>query len=1067
MRQLASTYPTITKALRILLTFILVFWSTFSIEQIALAEEAPVTYNETPPDGLLRQVTIYEVDGTNYKQVASTASDKAGSSSIDTREGEKIYRAVAAWETADRTPINTEDGKPWLTDANSLVDWKLHGELASLKSEGSEGATFIRIKGAGTEDGTVQAECVLKDSVRTDKAGPSLEYANAQINIELSNQAPEPEKIRVSVQATWIGDPPESVDVTLQRDGSDVETVQLSAANNWYHEWTELEKGPEYRVVESTPEGYDEPTSTPTTDEAGNVSFVIENKKAEPVKDPFITSIEILQTGGESFAEPRILALENDQKSYDFWARVAIKDPGVEEPTIVVVSPEKGLGAAVAESGAQFVSGFVFTDEHLQWSIEGEGASIGEHTGALSVDNGTEFAVRCTTTQGEEGQQPPADAISVNVGGSGESTDPYVSDLQILKTDGTPFADGEALDLQGSSSSSEGEGEGSEGEQSEEGNPDEGGDQATSEGSEEGAASGPLAYQFQVQVSITDPKDESVTTYVRTPDGWQNEAGEAVEAPCIITWEISGNTTSSISESGLLTIEGTTGANVRCFTTDGKDKAVVEDNVAVNIIAPEPEPEPEPGEDPAVEITYNPAPKGSEATLTAQPKNIEGDYTLMWEESKDSGATWEPIDKTDELITVMTDDEHIGRQYRVRLDREGEEPLYSTAATIVEKTDEPDDGQPRAVIEYIPVPKGQEAKLVSYPANVAQISWYITWEESTDDGKTWRDIGVYEEQILSVMTDDEHIGRMYRVILDIIEPEQMTLTSDPVKIVEGPRRLTVEIDMKYTYQGEPITFTAVPRNLPENVSPENLTYVWEVSEDNKQSWSVLDSGYKPTYTINETGPEILGNYYRVRVRTPEGEEAVSSPHLMAAIDERPEDTPTPEPTPDPEHFEPVVPTDDPSPGDTEEPSPDAPVVPTPAVDEPTNPNDSNNNSNNAAPPQEYKPQPHEQKPETMSEMVDRYGEVEMAYDDGSTATMRPLDQIETEPMPMSEEEATTPGMRLRELYMQEEQPTLHDILQQNPFGQLIIPFCLAIVAAGALEKYLRFREQRRPSLAAF
>ena len=67
------------------------------------------------------------------------------------------------------------------------------------------------------------------------------------------------EKTYISVKKQWqgTGKHPDSITVTLIKDGVVVESVILSAANNWYHRWDDLEKKHAWSVVESmVPEGY-------------------------------------------------------------------------------------------------------------------------------------------------------------------------------------------------------------------------------------------------------------------------------------------------------------------------------------------------------------------------------------------------------------------------------------------------------------------------------------------------------------------------------------------------------------------------------------------------------------------------------------------------------------------------------------------------------------------------------------------------------------------------------------------------------------------------------------------
>ena len=67
------------------------------------------------------------------------------------------------------------------------------------------------------------------------------------------------QKTYISVKKYWQSteETPDSIMVSLLRDGEFSESVVLSAANNWYHKWENLDKNHSWSVVESeVPKGY-------------------------------------------------------------------------------------------------------------------------------------------------------------------------------------------------------------------------------------------------------------------------------------------------------------------------------------------------------------------------------------------------------------------------------------------------------------------------------------------------------------------------------------------------------------------------------------------------------------------------------------------------------------------------------------------------------------------------------------------------------------------------------------------------------------------------------------------
>ena len=66
-------------------------------------------------------------------------------------------------------------------------------------------------------------------------------------------------KTYISVKKLWksLEKTPDSITVSLVKDGTVVDTVTLSAVNNWYYRWDNLEKNHSWNVIETNvPDGY-------------------------------------------------------------------------------------------------------------------------------------------------------------------------------------------------------------------------------------------------------------------------------------------------------------------------------------------------------------------------------------------------------------------------------------------------------------------------------------------------------------------------------------------------------------------------------------------------------------------------------------------------------------------------------------------------------------------------------------------------------------------------------------------------------------------------------------------
>ena len=92
------------------------------------------------------------------------------------------------------------------------------------------------------------------------------------------DDTPAEEPLDLTVRKTWAEgtkNAPASVNVTLYHDGTEVETIALSAANGWTHTWTDLSAEGNWQALEtSIPKGF-----TPTYSVDADGAVVITNAK--------------------------------------------------------------------------------------------------------------------------------------------------------------------------------------------------------------------------------------------------------------------------------------------------------------------------------------------------------------------------------------------------------------------------------------------------------------------------------------------------------------------------------------------------------------------------------------------------------------------------------------------------------------------------------------------------------------------------------------------------------------------------------------------------------------------
>ncbi|MBR6513626.1 MAG: Cna B-type domain-containing protein [Clostridia bacterium] len=83
-------------------------------------------------------------------------------------------------------------------------------------------------------------------------------YVNASPKVEADRQ--EPEKTYISVKKEWytFNTHPNNVKTVLLKDGEIVDSIVLSAENNWYFKWEDLDKNHCWNVIETdVPKGYE------------------------------------------------------------------------------------------------------------------------------------------------------------------------------------------------------------------------------------------------------------------------------------------------------------------------------------------------------------------------------------------------------------------------------------------------------------------------------------------------------------------------------------------------------------------------------------------------------------------------------------------------------------------------------------------------------------------------------------------------------------------------------------------------------------------------------------------
>lgn len=192
-------------------------------------------------------------------------------------------------EPFDKYDVTASD---WLSRAATLANYAARDKLAPTASAvtNEEGKVlfadlrpglYLIVGDTKTVDGYLYTPTPFLLSLPYTEDGVSWE-PNVETFAKYSRRsiggggAPDPEPLRYHVLKVWEDKGsedarPQSVTVDLLRDGEVYDTVELSAGNNWRHDWTGLSPNADWQVAEREVEGY-----TVSLTQSG-ITFVITN----------------------------------------------------------------------------------------------------------------------------------------------------------------------------------------------------------------------------------------------------------------------------------------------------------------------------------------------------------------------------------------------------------------------------------------------------------------------------------------------------------------------------------------------------------------------------------------------------------------------------------------------------------------------------------------------------------------------------------------------------------------------------------------------------------------------
>lgn len=1050
MLERATSNTPLAKAIRLVLVFSLVFWMSFRVECLAFA----LTFDDgSGHDGdVLTNLAVYtvvngELGSTPIRDAADTKVDnqQVQDVNVSSNGGTVQFAASPTWEQGqgqddpqdpeNPNPENPDPQDPENPEGPENPDPGTSGDPTTT-GDPEESSVEEPVDESGEE--TPPVEGIVAPQAEGDGA------AAAYVKWEIVNGS-------------------EYADIASNDDG----TVTLTGKGT--AELVEADKASEKVTLKCS---LDTGKLTPTVGDSIDSDAAIEFDVT--VMTPYVGAIDIMKQGSEETCGSDTLELEEaERESYQFWAQVQINDDVNTDSQRHDVTPGNGLGKVM--KGAFGELKWEVLDENGEKAVEESVATITEE-GALTLKGDGPVIVKCSNGHGKNGELISAQVKVAAKGSQQQEDDPAArqgksnpqSELTVVIEQPKTQAqgEGESEDGQASGGAANPSGESSEGGQESAGEGEAAEPSGESSGSSESASSEEAAQDITKTFDVEGLKafegDFGQEDYTLTIDGKEVKVtGRGVTIPRLLqesglpqkSDDAAALTQEQIESIDFVNADGETrnvawsdlvSISAQCYPMIAVEAYVHPDAAQAGDNSGEQSSEAQEGES---------SEQGSETSQASEePRSSEA--------SSSSGPTFYDNARFQLLYTGGTGTLADGGSLR-----------WINKIVVHTKAKEQQEGPVldkylRVKISYAPVAKDHSATLTALPdSNIEGLSYGLAWERSIDGGKTWDVYNDESVQSISVMTDDEHIGNQFRVILEANAKDEETgenrkAMSDPAEITVANKTVVV-VDYIPPIAGTIAEFaTHFEKVDADPIDEARATYSWELSYDDGATWS--------PFTPPETGQTL-----RIPT-TPIDEDASSSDsseaklmliRVTAVV-----------PNHDPLVSEPVpftVRT-----GDSTNTSKKADEIADQLNNNNNNNNNSSNNSNNDATgdpvddntdyPDEY---PDDVETDDLVETDDPDAQSDTAQEADEqpaqvTVTEIPSPEVNREVSKQAQKQKqaqkpdpSTPGAKWTEISARPSSEDIQNALADNPFAPFAIPMGLGITVAGGLEKLLAFRRQ--------
>lgn len=228
----------------------------------------------------IMNITVYAVDLSRTGSITVTIRSSEGNHDLAGNVTLKLYKVADIYEKEYNIDyVYTPDFANCGMSLDDLSSQGLASHFASYaaqyniagRTESGNPVIFDNLRLGlylivqdGIADGYYPIAPFIVSIPMTNADGADWDYdvsADPKVKIRPADIAEIPNNTRVSVKKVWVGNDdntPESVEITLLRDGWICDSVTLCSDNDWKYTWSELDSNYNWSVAEiNVPDGYE------------------------------------------------------------------------------------------------------------------------------------------------------------------------------------------------------------------------------------------------------------------------------------------------------------------------------------------------------------------------------------------------------------------------------------------------------------------------------------------------------------------------------------------------------------------------------------------------------------------------------------------------------------------------------------------------------------------------------------------------------------------------------------------------------------------------------------------